>query len=301
MQTATVGYIKTKSGIRLRWGEWKTRVPHRKGTVVVLSGRREYLEKYDESAHDLTSRGYDVFGFDWRGQGLSSRMLKNPRKGFVHSYDDYLSDLTRFMESVALPRGEPPFVLMAHSMGAHIGLRYLHDHSKPFQRAVLTSPLIDIAVPGPFRKIMRLYAAAAVAMRMGERYVPGTGGDDAGTQQFKNNRLTSDLMRFETVAGQLERNPALVVGGVTFQWLKATLDSIGIVGSPGFAEKVTVPVLMVTAGRDTVVCREAQDAICKRLPRCSLVRIEGARHEIPIEANCFRDRLWEAFDRFMGE
>ncbi len=40
-----------------------------KGTVVLLPGRTEYVEKYGRAAGDLVARGWSVITVDWRGQG----------------------------------------------------------------------------------------------------------------------------------------------------------------------------------------------------------------------------------------
>ena len=69
-----------------------------KGTVVVLNGRTEFVERYFETFNDLTKRGFAVASFDWRGQGGSQRLLKNPMRGYVNSFADYDKDLSAIME-----------------------------------------------------------------------------------------------------------------------------------------------------------------------------------------------------------
>ena len=64
--------MKTPDGVNLRFARW-TPPPGRKGTVVVLQGRTESIEKYFETVRDLRARGFAVATFDWRGQGLSDR------------------------------------------------------------------------------------------------------------------------------------------------------------------------------------------------------------------------------------
>src|SRR5450756_735900 len=68
------GSIKTPDGVSLRFARWAPPVG-RKGTVVVLQGRAEYIEKYFETVRDLRARGFAVATFDWRGQGMSERCL----------------------------------------------------------------------------------------------------------------------------------------------------------------------------------------------------------------------------------
>ncbi len=74
------GSIKTPDGVNLRFARWAPPAG-RKGTVVVLQGRAEYIEKYFETVRDLRARGFAVAAFDWRGQGLSDRALSNRLKG----------------------------------------------------------------------------------------------------------------------------------------------------------------------------------------------------------------------------
>jgi Lysophospholipase len=40
---------------------------------------------------DLRDRGFAVAMIDWRGQGHSSRRLRDPRKGYVRDFSDFES------------------------------------------------------------------------------------------------------------------------------------------------------------------------------------------------------------------
>ena len=66
-------------GTRLRIGHWPAASASRR--VILCHGRTEFLEKYREVIGELNNRGCDVWSMDWRGQGLSDRMLVNPQKG----------------------------------------------------------------------------------------------------------------------------------------------------------------------------------------------------------------------------
>ena len=297
MRNATIGYMTPRQGIRLRWGVWKTTIESHRGTVLLLNGRGEYVEKYDETAADLNERGFDVYSFDWRGQGFSTRMLPNRQKGFVETYADYLGDLDLFIKTIMMPNAHAPFYLLAHSMGAHVGLRYLHEHPGLFKRAVLTAPLIDIAMSPILKNALRVYTRWAVKCGFGENYAPGTGNNKP--QRFENNKLTSDRGRFERVRRQLLEMPGLALGGVTHQWLLATFRSIDRLSAKGFIENMETPTLMVAAQNDRIVSIEAQKAMQKRLPQCQLVILESAMHEILVEADEIRNRFWKIFDDFL--
>ena len=109
------GAIQTPDGVNLRFARWAP-PPGRKGTVLVLQGRAEFIEKYFETVRDLRARGFAVVTFDWRGQGLSDRALSNRHKGYVRSFSNFITDLEAVMEQVVLPDCPPPIFALAHSM-----------------------------------------------------------------------------------------------------------------------------------------------------------------------------------------
>ena len=119
---AVTGTIKTPDGVSLRFARWEP-PPGRKGTVCLFQGRSEFIEKYFETVRDLRARGFAVATLDWRGQGLSDRALRNPRKGYVRNFSQYQIDLETFINEVVLPDCPPPLFALGQSMGATILLR----------------------------------------------------------------------------------------------------------------------------------------------------------------------------------
>ena len=81
------GTIKTSDGVALRYARWAPPAG-RKGTVCLFQGRAEFIEKYFETVRDLRDRGFAVAIVDWRGQGHSSRRLRDARKGYVRDFSD---------------------------------------------------------------------------------------------------------------------------------------------------------------------------------------------------------------------
>ena len=65
---AHAGTTATPDGALLRHAYWRTVKPPCKGTVVLLHGRAEFIEKYFETVTHLREAGFDVCTFDWRGQ-----------------------------------------------------------------------------------------------------------------------------------------------------------------------------------------------------------------------------------------
>ena len=99
---AVAGSIKTPDGVTLRYVRFAP-PPGRKGTVVLLQGRAEFIEKYFEAVRELRNRGFAVATIDWRGQGGSERALSDPRKGHIRDFSEYERDVEALMTEIVLP------------------------------------------------------------------------------------------------------------------------------------------------------------------------------------------------------
>lgn len=293
------GYFKTADHLKIRWALKKAAVGKERGTVLLVGGRTEFIEKYSEVAEDLAARGFMTFSMDWRGQGGSSRLLSNPQKGHVGHFEDYLDDLHQFVTEIVSPAATLPLVLLAHSMGGHLGLRYIQQFPRVFERAVLSSPMVDIAFPRPMMAPVRILCRLMVSAGYKDTYAPGTGDYVKRAQRFTGNRLTSDRKRFERTVRWIRSRSELALSGVTFGWLDAAFNSIQEAAAPGRVEAVDIPFLVICALKDTVVSVQAQQQLCRRNPLCRLVTVEDGRHEILMETDDNRRRFWAAFDRFV--
>ncbi len=291
-------FLRTTDGLRLRYGYWPAYRPTRAATVLLLGGRTEFLEKYGEVIGELTVRGYDVYGFDWRGQGLSDRLLADPRKCFVSSYDQYVMDLDFILHNLVYPRSRGPVVMLAHSMGAHVLLRYLDRDHHGIACAVLTAPMIDIRTHPLPPAWVRWLSRRMVQAGRESWNVPAADRHNPFAASFSRNRLTSDSVRFQRTRRFVARNPGLSSADVTFGWLAATFASIDKINAPSFGARIKVPVLMVLSGCDRVVYNPAARRLALQLPEVSIGLIAGARHEILQERDAFRKQFWAAFDGF---
>ena len=61
-------WVKAKDGVRLRLAHWSP-IEAPKGTIFLLQGRSENIEKYGRTAEKLVEAGYSILAIDWRGQG----------------------------------------------------------------------------------------------------------------------------------------------------------------------------------------------------------------------------------------
>lgn len=293
-----VSVIEATDGLPLRFAFWQ-RPGATAGTVLVLPGRSEFIEKYFETIGELLARGFCVAALDWRGQGGSARQLRNPRKGHIDHFSLYRRDLDaalRQMETLACPR---PWIGLAHSMGGAVVIDAAAHGEARLERAVLSAPMVGI------HNVSRR-SLDALAIRLlnlagfGGAYLPGgRSHTPSAFDPFEGNALTSDRARFERAASVLIAGPDLAVGAPTIAWTGAAFRLIRAMRDPGYGLKCRCALLFITAGKDTIVSSPAAEELASRMRGAGALSIPGARHEILMERDIYRRQFWAAFDSFV--
>ncbi len=295
---ATAGTFKTRDGKQIRYGLFGAMARPLKGTVVILPGRNECIEKYFETIGDLAARGFSVAMFDWRGQGLSDRLIRNSGSGHVDSFDSYVRDLEQFFDEIILPDCRGPYYILAHSMGALVALLAAPLLVNRVRRMVLIAPMLTLKnIPFSMKTIRRLTATlhrtglGRLSVRNRRRsFEP---------QPFASNVLTTDQRRYERNLELCRRFPELALGSPTAAWVHAAFVACETVKDPDFMAKIRIPSLLIAAGADMVVSTPAIEEYAKRLRSGRALTIDGARHEILQEADLYREQLLAAFEAFI--
>ncbi len=243
-------WIQARDGVRLRAAVWNTGAA--KGTVLLLPGRTEYVEKYGRAARDLAARGYATVSIDFRGQGLADRVLADPMTGHVQDFGQYQHDIDALVvlaDAMDLPG---PRFLMSHSMGGCIALRAL-TRGLAVQAAVFSAPMWGIAMAAWMRPVAQALSTASTWFNLAHRYAPGTGGKTYVIEvPYEGNVLTSDPDMWRYMHDQVQAHPELALGGPSLGWLHAALaecHALSMMPSPrypvvcalGLAEKVVDP------------------------------------------------------------
>jgi lysophospholipase len=295
----TPGSMVARDGTRLRTGVFRAE-PQARGVCVLLHGQTEFIEKYAEVIGELNARGFTVATFDWRGQGGSARLLADPLKSYVRDFAQFDDDLQSFLEQVVRPLADRPPLALAHSMGAHILLRTLHDRPGAIRAAVLTAPMLAISTRGYPPWLARIVTALYAGTGLGGDFAWGMAARDPFLITFDTQLVTSDGARFARVQDFLKTRPELRLAGPTWGWIEAAYRSMTCVNAPGYPEAIPMPVLVCGAGRDRIVLTEAERAFAARLPRGEYLDLPDSEHEILMERDAIRTRFWAAFDGFMA-
>ncbi len=289
--------LRTSDGVELRAALWRPQ-GFARGTVALVQGRAEFIEKYYEVIAELLSRGFAVAAFDWRGQGLSQRLLRNKVKGHLRRSTDYCLDLDALIAQALAPECPKPWYALAHSMGAAAILDYAGAGGDAFSRLVGVAPMLALSgMAGS--TLARGTASTLNALGLGRLYVPGGGPITLAQRPYAGNILTADPRRYARAAQILDFAPALALGDPTIGWIRQSYVLMERLNSDDFARKIKIPALFVAAGDDRLVSTGAIERYARKLKVADCLVLPGARHEILMERDEIRARFWAAFDGFL--
>lgn len=290
----SAAWLTRNDGPRLRAARWLPTSPA-KGTVVLLHGRTEFIEKFYEVIGELLARGFAVATVDWRGQGLSDRALSDPRKGHLTDAQEFFDDFDHFIAEWVLETLPEPYVLLGFSMGSVPGLRALVAYPDLFARAAFSAPMFGLRPGGIPEWFLRLVACGA-KVALSEHYILGGGPVRQDSAPFETNGLTHDAKRYARLTAILDAEPKLSLGGPTIGWMDAALRGMDHIRQPAYLTAIDTPVLITSAARENLVSNVWHQRVADGLSDATLLTIPGAYHEILMEDDRFRAQFWTAFD-----
>ena len=288
-------WLETCDGVRIRIAAWRC-VNSTKGTILLLPGRTEYIEKYGRTLRTLLLMGYNAIVLDWRGQGLSQRLTDDRMLGHVDDFSSYQLDVNAALNAISSLGLPKPWNILAHSLGACIGFRtLLKDH--PISAAVFTSPMWDINLPPLKRAIAQPFLSAATSLGCGLFYSPGTNGNSyVLATPFDENRLTQDFDMYQYFIRQANALEAHQIGGPSIKWTLETIRETNILASQPSPD---IPCLTFCGTDDTVIGIEAVQNRVDRWPDAKISLFRSAKHDILSENYEIRSRAFSQMDDFL--
>lgn len=292
-----VHWFETRSqggAVRMAYLDVPPSAPANGVTVVLLHGKNFCAATWGDTAKALAAAGYRAIAPDQIGFCKSSKPA-----GYQYSVAA-LATLTRDLLSAA---GVPRAILVGHSTGGLIAMRYALLYPAQVQKLVLVNPLglsDSLAEGVPYTPIDGLEAeeaktdAASIKAYELQNYYHGAWRPDydrwvamlAGQYASQDGNVvrtaqarTSDMIETQPVAGDL---PRIAV---------PTTLIIGQVDTTAFRASSAPPAIR---GRISTVPQAAETAV-KRIPGARLIRLDGIGHAPQIEAPArFRAALTDA-------
>jgi alpha-beta hydrolase superfamily lysophospholipase len=196
----------------------------------VLHGWADHAGRWRDVAERLRDKGYGIYVLDQRGHGRSGG-----RRGHLSRFSQLLGDLQTFRRAVRHRLGDVPHVLLGHSFGGLVALRYLETQpSDAIAAAIVSGPWLATAAPPPAWK----------------RMVAGVLADIWPTVPVPAGIDSAALSRDPAVNAAYEADP-LVHDTITpgawheIRWAQRAVPADG--------ERIETPVLFLLAGEDRIV------------------------------------------------
>lgn len=289
-------WAATSDGKRIRVGHWP--LDGAKGTVLLFPGRTEYIEKYGLIASRLAARGLATLTIDWRGQGLSDRLIADPQIGHVVAFSDYQKDVGAMMRAartLSLPR---PYFLLAHSMGGCIGLRAVME-GLSVQAAAFTGPMWDIHLSFPLRTAAQVLSNVMPRFGKGHGLPPGRSRTAYVLEEaFDDNMLTTDRAMYDMMRDQLKAHPELALGGPSYLWLREAFAETHHLASRAAPN---LPAVTWIGSRERIVGAPPVHKRMEDWKGGELIVVDGAEHEVLMEGDAILTPALDGMEKlFLG-
>lgn len=250
-----------------------------RGTVLIVHGFTENVEKFTEIIHSLLRNNLSVVAYDQRGHGRSWRAegLADISLTHVDHFDEYVEDMAAICRRVL--RGMPePHRVLCHSMGGAVTGLFLERHPAVFDRAAMSSPMIAPDLKGLPKSAVRLMCSANKAMGKGAARL--VGAKPYSYPDDFNTAPATGRARFDWYETVRRDHAALSNNSPSFGW---TLEAVNVTDrllAPGAVENITAKVRLYTAALDETVLPAPQKAFINRVKDGEHIIVEGAKHEI---------------------
>ena len=239
-----------------------------RGALILLHGFGDHSGRYGEAAAWFAARGVSVYALDQRGHGRSPG-----KRGHMSRFAQFVSDVVGLRKLVA---GEvaAPQLLLGHSFGGLVALRYLETGPEGLAGAIISSPFLAVAMRVPSWKALLARALVGVAPAL-----PVATGLDLA-------HLSTD-----PAVGQAAKSDPLYHRVMTPRAYHEVVEAQRLVFAEG--DRIGVPLLLVLAGDDRIVSRPATEAFARSLTGEVTVKLyDGFFHELlnePQRARVYRD------------
>ena len=229
---------------RVQVRRWPADDPSR--LVVLVHGYGEHIGRYEHLAQALTARGSTVVGPDHIGHGRSAG-----ERVLVESFEPIVDDLHAVVQA---ERGDLPVVMVGHSMGGLIAIRYAQRHRQDLAGLVLSGPAVGL---GP---VMQQWLAAP---------------------ELPSDPLDATALSRDPAVGEAYvADPLVWRGG----WERSTLEAFvaadqAVAEGPSFGD---LPLLYIHGADDPLVPVALARPIVERLagPHSEVHVLAGMRHEV---------------------
>lgn len=291
-----IGYFSGEKNQKIYYEKYM--INNAEGNIVILHGFSECIEKYTELIYYLTKEKYNVFIMEHRGHGRSGNLGKSDKTQInVEDFNFYVNDVRTFIDKIIDIKYKEDLYLFTHSMGGAIGAMFIEKYPNYFKKAILSSPMFNIAIGNIPIFIAKIIVKLALLLGKGDNFIFGNMPYES-IYDF-NIASTSNEWRYSYCHKEILNNEELQRGGGSFKWLYESLSAITYIFKDENIKNINIPVLICEAGKDELVGKKISKKFKKKCNTCEVIIFEKAQHEIYSEnddivekyMNCILDFL----------
>jgi lysophospholipase len=280
-------HVRQKSGSKPR------------GSILFLTGRGDHYEKYIETLSYFADQNWNVTAIDWRGQGLSGRILADERIGHIDDFATWIGDLALFWADWR-KQVSGPHIIIAHSMGGHLAMRATIEKAVKPDALVLMAPMLSIHSGGLPLFATKAFAKLMLFLGQGERAAWKDSEKPLSPITLRAKMLTHSTERYEDEVAWWNLRPGLKLGPASWRWVERAVASVEWLHLPGTFESVKIPVFIAATTSDQLVSTNQIIGDSKRLPNSQLLLFgDEAAHELLRETDKVRNQILQAIDTFL--
>jgi alpha-beta hydrolase superfamily lysophospholipase len=230
--------LKSKDG-RVFYRDWECADP--KAAIILVHGLGGYSGRFYEMGPMLANNRLNVYAIELKGHGESPSI-----RGHVSNFKIYTEELKLLVELAKKENPGKKVFIFGESMGGLITLDFSIHHQDLINGIILVSPGVKDKLPVSLPKRAQiLFSAIAHPLRY-------------FSAEFDANMFTRD----PEMAKRINADP-LEVRRFTANFFTSALKAMTFVNMN--PKKITLPVLMLLSGKDTMVSAEAAAAYFKKI------------------------------------
>lgn len=265
---------------------------YKKGTILLVQGRAETIDKYLSIMYDFSLQGYRVISYDQPYQGYSSNKKKH-ELSWIGKFSDYLKVITSIYNYYHI---EKPIVI-AISMGGMITIQAINKKLISVSKMVLITPMIRITKKGLPSFVAKPIAKVAEIINtfLGNKFSAAFGQKKYEKPKFENNYKTHSIKRLNFYHKWYENPKQNPLGGVTWRWLYECY-----LNEPLKIDSNNTKVLFLEAEYDHIVDNAYNDLFIKKSTAdIDFHIIHNSYHDLLNETDDIRNKALEIITKFL--
>lgn len=259
-------------------------LPHPIANVIIVHGFNEYKEKFHEVVYYFLQKNIQVFIYDQRGHGMS-KLSEQQTQIDSQNFNEYVLDLKAMIDEVVKPSilKEDKLFIFSHSMGGAVTTSFIEQFEGMVDGVILNTPMFLIDTGKVPRSFTYLFSKQMAKLGWGREYIPTTEAFDSERHTHYDNEIENSISNSQIreayhhdVNVRLHKVPTR---GGSFNWLKTAFDTTHAILKPDRLKRIKQPVLLIRAGRDTVVQKEGIFTAGAYLPNVEQILIAESKHQ----------------------